>query len=181
MLDPACLEGDATPVEYVRSWSHARVSRVCVRRWLIQKTAIINKAARGNNRPLYPYEVLRLAETIYPEIAEGRVKPEPEPAEPVKPAKGKKAKAAAEAAAKSKPAAAAPPPLRSGWEGCHIKYRENTYLFIRDKIVGAMIAQRLRHGLIAGDSEEDAMQYQTELDPEEGESATFRMARSASS
>ena len=26
MLDPACLEGDATPVEYVRSWSHACVS-----------------------------------------------------------------------------------------------------------------------------------------------------------
>lgn len=26
MLDPACLEGDATPVEYVRSWTHACVS-----------------------------------------------------------------------------------------------------------------------------------------------------------
>lgn len=27
-LDPACLEGDATPVEYVRSWNHACVSFV---------------------------------------------------------------------------------------------------------------------------------------------------------
>jgi DNA-directed RNA polymerase III subunit RPC1 len=25
-LDPACLEGDATPVEYVRTWSHSLVS-----------------------------------------------------------------------------------------------------------------------------------------------------------
>lgn len=25
-LDPACLEGDATPVQYVRSWAHACVS-----------------------------------------------------------------------------------------------------------------------------------------------------------
>lgn len=30
MLDPACLEGDATPVEYVRSWSHAKVCRLFV-------------------------------------------------------------------------------------------------------------------------------------------------------
>jgi DNA-directed RNA polymerase III subunit RPC1 len=26
MLDPACLEGDAAPVEYVRTWKHACVS-----------------------------------------------------------------------------------------------------------------------------------------------------------
>ena len=26
MLDPACLEGDAMPVEYLRTWSHASVS-----------------------------------------------------------------------------------------------------------------------------------------------------------
>ena len=29
MLDPACLEGDATPIEYVRSWTHACVSAKC--------------------------------------------------------------------------------------------------------------------------------------------------------
>lgn len=28
MLDPACLEGDAMPVEYVRSWTHACVSNL---------------------------------------------------------------------------------------------------------------------------------------------------------
>jgi DNA-directed RNA polymerase III subunit RPC1 len=25
-LDPACLEGDAQPIEFVRAWSHATVS-----------------------------------------------------------------------------------------------------------------------------------------------------------
>jgi DNA-directed RNA polymerase III subunit RPC1 len=27
-LDPGCLEGDAQPVEFVRAWSHARVSEL---------------------------------------------------------------------------------------------------------------------------------------------------------
>lgn len=28
-LDPACLEGDAQPIEFVRAWSHAAVSTFC--------------------------------------------------------------------------------------------------------------------------------------------------------
>ncbi|KAL1407575.1 DNA-directed RNA polymerase III subunit C1 (rpo31) [Vanrija albida] len=50
-LDPACLEGDATPVEYVRSWSHAM------------------STASNEGRPLYPYEIQQIARYIYPEIA----------------------------------------------------------------------------------------------------------------
>ncbi|RXK37437.1 DNA-directed RNA polymerase III subunit RPC1 [Tremella mesenterica] len=44
MLDPACLEGDATPVDYGRTWTHA--SRI---------------ASRGG-RALLPYEVLAIAQ-----------------------------------------------------------------------------------------------------------------------
>ncbi|KAH9049136.1 beta and beta-prime subunits of DNA dependent RNA-polymerase [Lactarius hengduanensis] len=41
-LDPACLEGDAQPIEFVRAWNHA--------------TAISSRSARG----LLPYEVLEI-------------------------------------------------------------------------------------------------------------------------
>lgn len=57
-LDPACLEGDAIPVEYKRSWTHA------------------SKTASASGRSLYPYEILELAYAIYPE---GRTKPEVKP------------------------------------------------------------------------------------------------------
>ncbi|KAH9977877.1 beta and beta-prime subunits of DNA dependent RNA-polymerase [Lactifluus volemus] len=43
-LDPACLEGDAQPVEFVRAWSHA--------------TAIAPRSARG----LLPYEILEIVD-----------------------------------------------------------------------------------------------------------------------
>ena len=44
-LDPACLEGDATPIEYVRSWSHAV------------------RTARKGGRALLPYEITDLTRT----------------------------------------------------------------------------------------------------------------------
>nr|XP_019049688.1 DNA-directed RNA polymerase III subunit RPC1 [Kwoniella bestiolae CBS 10118]OCF28618.1 DNA-directed RNA polymerase III subunit RPC1 [Kwoniella bestiolae CBS 10118] len=44
MLDPACLEGDATPVEYVRSWTHA-----C-------------RTADRSGKALLPYEVREIAQ-----------------------------------------------------------------------------------------------------------------------
>ncbi|KAL7421304.1 DNA-directed RNA polymerase III subunit C1 (rpo31) [Cryptotrichosporon argae] len=50
-LDPACLEGDATPVEYVRSWSHA-----C-------------RTASREGKPLYPIQIQQVAQRIYPEAA----------------------------------------------------------------------------------------------------------------
>ena len=49
MLDPACLEGDAMPVEYVRSWTHA-----C-------------RTASRSSRALLPYQVMEIAQEIYPE------------------------------------------------------------------------------------------------------------------
>lgn len=45
MLDPACLEGDATPVEYVRSWTHACVS-IRWTRWEVKLMA-------ENRKPVY--------------------------------------------------------------------------------------------------------------------------------
>ena len=48
MLDPACLEGDATPIEYVRSWSHAL------------------RTADRSGKPLLPWEILRSASKIHP-------------------------------------------------------------------------------------------------------------------
>jgi DNA-directed RNA polymerase III subunit RPC1 len=51
-LDPACLEGDATPVQYLRSWDHAR--------------NLIGNAGRG----LYPYEIEMIAQRMYPEVLE---------------------------------------------------------------------------------------------------------------
>ncbi|WVF65454.1 hypothetical protein IAT40_000182 [Kwoniella sp. CBS 6097] len=58
MLDPACLEGDATPVEYVRSWAHN-----C-------------RIASRSGRALLPYEVREIAQRIYPESI---VPPSPPP------------------------------------------------------------------------------------------------------
>ncbi|KAF8505682.1 beta and beta-prime subunits of DNA dependent RNA-polymerase [Russula emetica] len=43
-LDPACLEGDAQPIDFVRAWSHA--------------TAISPRSARG----LLPYEILEMVD-----------------------------------------------------------------------------------------------------------------------
>lgn len=43
-LDPACLEGDAQPIEFVRAWNHAK--------------AISSRSARG----LLPYEILEIVD-----------------------------------------------------------------------------------------------------------------------
>ncbi|KAK8843986.1 hypothetical protein IAR55_006779 [Kwoniella newhampshirensis] len=105
MLDPACLEGDATPVEYVRSWSHA-----C-------------RVAGRSGRALYPYEVRQIASRIYPESI---VPPSPQPFK----------------------------------RGCHTKYRENTYNFIVDKIVKAMVIQRQARGIPDADDAAMAEEYE---------------------
>ncbi|RSH95176.1 hypothetical protein EHS25_000262 [Saitozyma podzolica] len=135
MLDPACLEGDATPVEYVRSWTHA-----C-------------RTSDRSGRPLYPYEVLQIAQQIYPESLPAEVIEDVAPK-----GRGRKAK---------KPAQAARPTLLPGWEGCHEKYRENTYNFIIKSIVKAMADQRLARGLPPADTMEEADEYQELLDPSE--------------
>lgn len=51
-----------------------------------------------------------------------------------------------------------------GWEGCHRKYREDTYVFIEKHIVATMADQRHRYGLPAADDEKDADEYDLECD-----------------
>jgi DNA-directed RNA polymerase III subunit RPC1 len=75
----------------------------------------------------------------------------------VKAGKGRKAKPVARVR-KLKPRRA-PIELLPGWEGCHEKYRENTFGFIKNKIVKAMSDQRLRRGVPPGDSAEEAEEY----------------------
>ncbi|WVR08988.1 hypothetical protein IAU60_006048 [Kwoniella sp. DSM 27419] len=130
MLDPACLEGDATPVEYVRSWAHA--CRISSRK----------------GRALLPYEVREIAQRIYPESI---IPPE---AEPVQPVKGRGARA------KRPPPAWVRPAVPQTWEGCHVKFREITYRFIVDKIVKAMVDQRVARGLPDADDKAMAEEYE---------------------
>ncbi|KAK4688347.1 DNA-directed RNA polymerase III subunit RPC1, partial [Tremellales sp. Uapishka_1] len=102
MLDPACLEGDAMPVEYVRSWTHA---------------------CRINSRKgpgLYPLQVRQIAQTIAQKV-----------------------------------------PL-PGWEGVHVKFRQDTAKFIEDHIVQPMARQRVARGLPGADNQYDMDEYDLE-------------------
>ncbi|ORY33097.1 putative DNA-directed RNA polymerase III largest subunit [Naematelia encephala] len=119
MLDPACLEGDATPVEYERSWSHARA------------------IALGDDPSLYPYQIMEIAQEIYPEyITKERVVEE----DSVK---------LEELFANAEPVKIRPVPEE--WQKCHDKYREDTYNFIKKQIVGKMVLQRSRRNVAEGD------------------------------
>jgi DNA-directed RNA polymerase III subunit RPC1 len=108
------------------------------------------RTASRNGRALYPYEVKRLAQAIYPEsvpIVEVDTKPVV--------TKGRK-----------KPVKVAPPPpaqqpieMLEGWSALHSKFREDTYNFIETKIVKAMADQRLRRGLPPAEDAQDAENY----------------------
>ncbi len=132
MLDPACLEGDATPVEYVRSWSHACVSPAAslairpLMRW--------QRISDRTGRALLPFEVLKFAYEVYPEAALTKRSPR----------RGQDQK---------------PNIISPDWIGCHEKYRENTFSFIQQKIAKSMAAQRLAHGLPPADTPEMAAEY----------------------
>ncbi|OXH07852.1 DNA-directed RNA polymerase III subunit RPC1 [Cryptococcus neoformans] len=138
MLDPACLEGDATPVEYVRSWTHA-----C-------------RTAGNQGRALYPYEVRRIAARIYPES----FVPPSFPSSPPK-TKGRRRKEP------TPPPPVVAPTLPKEWEGCHHKFRENTYKFVVDKIVKQMVDQRLARGLPDADDVEMAEEYEALLNSDD--------------
>ncbi|OXG79821.1 DNA-directed RNA polymerase III subunit RPC1 [Cryptococcus neoformans var. grubii Br795] len=138
MLDPACLEGDATPVEYVRSWTHA-----C-------------RTAGNQGRALYPYEVRRTAARIYPES----FVPPSFPSSPPK-TKGRRRKEP------TPPPPVVAPTLPKEWEGCHHKFRENTYKFVVDKIVKQMVDQRLARGLPDADDVEMAEEYEALLNSDD--------------
>jgi DNA-directed RNA polymerase III subunit RPC1 len=108
---------------------------------------------------LYPYEILQLAQAIYPES-----QPKVAVVEDLKPAKGRKARTPKKAAKLEHHV-----DLLPGWDGCHSKYRENTYNFIKDKVVGVMVKQRVTRGLPAADNAEEAEEYQADLDSDDRE------------
>ena len=58
--------------------------------------------------------------------------------------------------------------LSPDWEGCHEKFREDTYTFILEKIVKVMSAQRLARGLPPAEASEDAEEYGDQLNPDDG-------------
>lgn len=110
---------------------------------------MIQRTASRTGRALYPYEVLNLAQSIFPEGM-----PEAEVDEKPVIVKGRK-KAV-------KKAAPAPPPrvkLSSEWIHIHPKFRENTFKFIVSKIVKAMADQRLARGLPPGEDAMEAENY----------------------
>ena len=63
-LDPACLEGDAQPIEFLRAWTHAAVSTDSVRQACHSRSdpkshqAIEGRQGRG----LLPFEILELVD-----------------------------------------------------------------------------------------------------------------------
>jgi len=102
----------------------------------------LQRIADRRGKSLYPFEVLAIAYDIYPEAApvpKRRRRPD------VKPRK-----------------------LSPVWEGCHEKYREDTYMFILDKIVKIMSAQRLSRGLPPAETPEDVAEYGDLLNPDDG-------------
>ena len=66
---------------------------------------------------------------------------------------------------RGKPLIATLPPE---WEGCHLKYRENTYNFIAEKIVKVMADQRLAHAMPGAETQEEANEYEDLLVPRDG-------------
>lgn len=134
-LDPACLEGNAAPVEYRRTWSHA--------------CALNTREGAA----LYPYEVKKIAQRIYPEILE-----EEEEQKPLgRNQKRKKVYV---------------PPVPKEWEQVHAKYRENTYKFVVEEIANAMAAQREARGVPAADTKESMEEYGELLDATDREYKT---------
>ena len=67
---------------------------------------------------------------------------------------------------KQRPKAVPKVQLLEGWEGCHDKFRENTYNFIVGKIVRAMADQRLARGVPPAETPEEAEEY--DLDSTDG-------------
>lgn len=121
---------------------------------------------------MYPYEVLERAESIYPEAVIARLREEGIEVDAVSEPSSTRSRGVrgkAKEQQKRKQALASIPELREGWDGCHIKYRENTYCFIRDVIVGGMVAQRVARGLPPASSASEAYEMQDLLDPDEGE------------
>lgn len=107
---------------------------------------------------------MALAQRIYPEsIPPVEDDSEEEEAPIIKPGRGRKPVPAARPPRPARPVVE----LLPGWEGCHEKYRENTYGFIKNKIVKSMSDQRLRRGVPPGDFASEAEEYSLDADDRE--------------
>ncbi|RSH83323.1 uncharacterized protein EHS24_007001 [Apiotrichum porosum] len=133
-LDPACLEGDATPVDYVRSWSHA-----------------CNTVGKGGVA-LYPYQISQIALRIYPEYLETLWEEEEEEQMPFK--RGQRQHA------RSKRAKPEIPAVPAEWQQVETKYRENTFLFVINGIVKPMAVQRAARGMPSADTADGIEEYE---------------------
>lgn len=119
------------------------------------------RTAKRAGRALYPYEVLHIAYSIFPEGQPAAdVKPEVVDEKPLK-GRGRKAKKSVVAEPAAVPGQVA---LAPEWQGCHEKYRENTFKFIKTKIVKAMADQREARGLCRAEDAAEAEEYQDVLD-----------------
>jgi DNA-directed RNA polymerase III subunit RPC1 len=64
-LDPACLEGDAQPIDMERSWTHALVSSFFLYAWLELTFHQATGDRRG--RGLLPYEIMEITDSVLAE------------------------------------------------------------------------------------------------------------------
>ena len=101
----------------------------------------MQRVADHKGQGLYPFEVLKIAYEVYPEAASSATQH-----------KGRDRK---------------PRLLSPSWEGCHEKYRGDTFTFIVQKIVRCMADQRLARGLPPADTAENADEYDGLLDPDD--------------
>jgi DNA-directed RNA polymerase III subunit RPC1 len=86
---------------------------------------------------MYPYHIVRIAQSIYPEGIPPTVSLEPETKK-----KAKRGRVA------SPPPPQAPPIITDQqWQVCHKEYRKKTHDFILEKIVKPMVEQRLARGV----------------------------------
>jgi len=100
---------------------------------------VLQRIADRSGRALYPHEVKHIAYDVYPEAA-----PIPK--------------------RRRKGPQVGPRTLSAEWEGCHEKYREDTFTFIIDKIVKTMSAQRLARGLPPAENPEEKDEYRLGAD-----------------
>jgi len=61
-LDPACLEGDAQPIDFVRAWGHAAVRTFPFFGGILYRKAMLQSIASRSQKGLLPYEVMEIAD-----------------------------------------------------------------------------------------------------------------------
>ena len=61
-LDPACLEGDAQPTEFVRAWRHASVCFSVASFLTIYSLCLPQSIASRSGRALLPFEIMEITD-----------------------------------------------------------------------------------------------------------------------